>query len=108
MTLVDSLDSILMFYSYTGFAGHSWRILEPSSSPSRTDDARSANVQRSRGAIEAESRTVDAGHDSSNDAGRQRHDHMVLVKRSTMSQLSITLTTMSILLAFRLVAFTGQ
>jgi len=123
MTLVDSVDSILMLYSYTGFAGHSWRIFEPSSSPSRTTDARSVNTHGEMSltkertveappatenevapanqlcnAIETESRTMD----NAADAARQEHsDRMVMVKRSTMSELSITLTTMSILLAFR-------
>lgn len=126
MTLVDSVDSILMLYSYTGFADHSWRIFEPSRSPSRTGNARSVNkhgaassteertaevcpvtnevdpVNQSRNAIEPESKTVNNAGDS--DAARQaRADRMLLVKRNTMSQLSITLTTMSILLAFRLV-----
>ncbi|KAI9573618.1 NicO-domain-containing protein [Boletus coccyginus] len=117
MTLVDSVDSVLMLYSYTGFAGHSWRIFEPSSSPSRTTDARSVNTHgevspatanevapadQPCNGIENESRTVDnAAHDSDSDAARREHsDRMVMVKRSTMSELSITLTTMSILLAF--------
>jgi high-affinity nickel-transport protein len=127
MTLVDSVDSILMLYSYTGFANHSWRIFEPRSSSSRTGDARSVNkhgavcsidertveacsatadevvpVNQSRDANETENKTVDnAGHDSDRDTARREHDdHMLLVKRNTMSELSITLTTMSILLAF--------
>lgn len=137
MTLVDSVDSILMLYSYTGFANHSWRIFEPRSSSSRTGDARSVNkhgavfsieertveacpatanevvpVNQSRNANETESKTVDNAHDSDRDAARREHDdHMLLVKRNTMSELSITLTTMSILLAFRSVngvASTGQ
>lgn len=125
---MDSVDSVLMLYSYTGFVGHSWRIFEPSSSPSRTTDARSVNTHgevsltkertvevspatanevapadQPCNGIENESRTVDnVAHDSDSDAARREHsDRMVMVKRSTMSELSITLTTMSILLAFR-------
>ncbi|KAF8555709.1 NicO-domain-containing protein, partial [Imleria badia] len=116
MTLVDSLDSVLMLYSYTGFADHSWRIFEPRNSPSRTGDARSGvssteartseaypDVNQSRNEIEIESKTVDnAGQDTDNDAARrERGDRITLVKRGTMSQLSVILTTMSILLAFR-------
>lgn len=120
-----------MLYSYTGFAGHSWRIFEPRSFPLRAGDARSVNmhcevssiggravgvcpataneavavppVNQARDAVETESKTVDnARHDSDSDgSGREQNDRMTLVKRSTMSELSIVLTTMSILLAFR-------
>lgn len=124
MTLVDSLDSILMFYSYTGFAGHSWRIFEPSDSPARTRDTPSVNtrygvsltpeirpvsaneaviVEQSRDAIESEIKAMNnVGHDGDGSAAGQEHEgRMVLVKRSTMSELGIILTTLSILLAFR-------
>ncbi|KAG8214576.1 NicO-domain-containing protein [Butyriboletus roseoflavus] len=118
MSLVDSLDSILMLYSYTGFAGHSWRIFESNSFPLRTGDAQSMSctgeraaggaaviappLDQPRDAIEAESKTVDnARRDGDSDAaGSEQKDRMTLVKRSTMSELSILLTTMSILLAF--------
>lgn len=119
-----------MLYSYTGFAGHSWRIFEPSSFPLRTGDAQSVNMHRevssigeravvypataneavivpsanqAHDAIGTESKTVDnARHDSGSDAaGREQHDRITLMKRSTMSKLSIVLTTTSILLAFR-------
>lgn len=116
MTLVDSLDSVLMLYSYTGFADHSWRIFESRSSCSRTGDARSGvssteertttttdPIDQSRHEIEIEGKTADnAKHDSDSDAAiRERGDRITLVKRSTMSELSIILTIMSILLAFR-------
>lgn len=125
MTLVDSLDSILMIYSYTGFTSHSWRIFEPSGFPLRTGDARSVNMNgkgesavevcpamtneavasasKPRDTIEIESKTVDnARHDNDSDAaGREEKDRIMLIKRSTMSELSIVLTTISILLAFR-------
>ena len=112
MTLVDSLDSILMLYSYTGFVDRSWRIFESSTPPitevSLTQNTcpMSANVaphiDQSHDTVEEESKTINkAVHDDRNDvAGRRHEDHVVLVKRSTMSQLSIILTTMSILLAF--------
>ena len=96
-------------------------IFEPNSPPPRTSDARSANttpetrpvsaneavvvprVEQSRDASETESKTTSsARHDGDgNAAGRAHEDRMILVKRSTMSQLSIILTAMSILLAFR-------
>lgn len=126
MSLVDSLDSILMLYSYTGFAGHSWRIFESNSFPVRTGDRQSVNMhcevsgtgERAvevcgataneaaivpRDATETESKTVDnARRDCDSDAaGPEQKGRMTLVKRSTMSELSIVLTTMSILLAFR-------
>ncbi|KAG6377071.1 hypothetical protein JVT61DRAFT_1121 [Boletus reticuloceps] len=109
MTLVDSLDSILMLYSYTDFSNHSWRIFEPRA---RTGDGRSVNthvspaeamaaeaattnemvpVDRCRNAVETERKT----------ARQELGDRRMLVKRSAMSELSITLTALSILLAFR-------
>ncbi|KAF8133766.1 NicO-domain-containing protein [Boletus edulis] len=109
MTLVDSLDSILMLYSYTDFSDHSWRIFEPRA---RTGDGRSVNpaeamaveaattneavpVDRCPNAVETERKT--AGSDA---ARQELGDRRMLVERSAMSELSITLTAMSILLAF--------
>ncbi|KAG9315801.1 hypothetical protein JVU11DRAFT_3450 [Chiua virens] len=124
MTLVDSLDSILMLYSYTGFTVHSWQIFEASNSPSWTSESRSVNVhcelsssaeertaERSPVAvIEAainqscngsESKTSDMRHDKDKDATtRECDDRATLAKQSTMSELSILLTILSILLAF--------
>jgi nickel/cobalt transporter (NiCoT) family protein len=70
MTLVDSLDLILMLYLYSGFPEKGWAVFEP-------------NAQAGQNA------TLDL------DAkGRQ-------LRRNAMSGLSIVLTLMSILVAFR-------
>lgn len=103
MTLVDSLDSILMLYSYTGFAGHSWRIFEPNSSPPVLANEAVIVTDQSGDAVETESKTMNnTGHDNNgNGTGREREDRIAQVKQSAMSKLSIVLTTLSILLAFR-------
>jgi len=104
MSLVDSLDSILMLYSYTEFADHSWRIFERSSSGSGGGDARSVDVRcEEKGAegpagevvVEEVCQTADDARQDDNSGAKQ-----MLVRRSTLSQLSIVLTMMSILLAF--------
>ncbi|KIJ64544.1 hypothetical protein HYDPIDRAFT_40285 [Hydnomerulius pinastri MD-312] len=142
MTLVDSLDSILMLYSYSGFADRSWRILESKSrvanssdrdfadpgdepamsepppseiqaaEPSQEKDVDEVGIRRlsdqSRTPGEENALAGDGkmGKDPTGDRigtsvlGEDRADRMTRVKRNTMSNLSIILTTMSILLAF--------
>ncbi|KAH7928443.1 NicO-domain-containing protein [Leucogyrophana mollusca] len=39
MTLIDSLDSILMLYSYSGFTMHSWAVFEGHAGPSISSDS---------------------------------------------------------------------
>ena len=74
MTLVDSLDSILMLYSYSGFPERSFRIIEKRNSDN------SLGVE---GPTDPES------------------TRSMRVKQNAISGLSIILTIMSILLAFR-------
>jgi high-affinity nickel-transport protein len=113
-----------MLYSYSGLADRSWRILEPRSalptasaqpmeeavSSTRSPEAHTASVgggeqvevvplNPSPDAPETgENRTQNNKVTSTRDGS----DRMTRVKRNTMSTLSIVLTTMSILLAFRL------
>ncbi|KIK79907.1 hypothetical protein PAXRUDRAFT_833867 [Paxillus rubicundulus Ve08.2h10] len=110
MTLVDSLDSILMLYSYSGFVGRPWEIWEPRSalqtassndpvqpmeevvSPTRSPETRTAPVEGEK--------LNNIMQNNEITSTRDRSDRMTRVKRNTMSTLSIVLTTMSILLAF--------
>ncbi|KAJ4482027.1 NicO-domain-containing protein [Lentinula aciculospora] len=89
MTLIDSLDSILMLYSYTGFPERCLRIFEEkgldqgASNPDGVE--RKANVD-SEPKLEPESEKQVARNDQ--------------VKQNAISGLSILLTLMSIIVAF--------
>ena len=128
MTLIDSLDSVVMLYSYAGFPERSFALFESpsrapalpriatppnpapgpssgtlgmqvdeedqdSSKPSKTSEKSTViDVARAReGAVS--STDVDA-----DEPGRRR---VLRVKHNAMSNLSILLTIMSILVAFR-------
>ncbi|KAH9889835.1 NicO-domain-containing protein [Cubamyces lactineus] len=131
MTLIDSLDSIIMLYSYTGFPDHSFALFErrapprdsledagatcPSSglaSGSRVeaDIAGVEELPRTPASISNEDQqelakdrkkgdiiTVQDAQASTDDPIRQR---VLRVKQNAMSDLSILLTVMSILVAF--------
>lgn len=125
MTLVDSLDSILMLYSYSGFAERSWKILErvrPANEVAGIPLKRNVNITlnplektRSEPCIavhspEQQEISVDPPgtngltESKGNNLSPTHHGDDGIVtraKRHTMSNLSILLTTMSILLAFR-------
>lgn len=124
MTLVDSLDSILMLYSYSGFAERSWKILErvrPANEVAGIPLKRNVNITlnplektRSEPCIavhspEQQEISVDPPgtngltESKGNNLSPTHHGDDGIVtraKRHTMSNLSILLTTMSILLAF--------
>ncbi|KAF9242515.1 NicO-domain-containing protein [Melanogaster broomeanus] len=123
MTLVDSLDSILMLYSYSGFTDPSWRIFEPRSalrllvgndttqpaggtvSSTRSSEARTAvgdiPPDQCPDALTTDEKLTDqTQHNEITISSQDRGDRMTRVKRNTMSNLSIILTIMSILLAF--------
>lgn len=117
MTFVDSLDSILMLYSYSGFPEFSWAIFErgPSTNACTTEDnilpapspddlliqeiARAdgeSPTNRSKASIASKSMSDTEVKITDDDIARN-----LRVKRNTMSGLSIILTFMSILVAFR-------
>lgn len=84
MTLIDSLDSVLMLYSYTGFPEHKLALFlerEEFGSPSSPGE------------------THLVGHEPSLDENKPERINM-RVKMNAMSGLSIILTLMSILVAF--------
>ena len=82
MTLVDSLDSVLMLYSYAGFLGDGWKVIE---------------------------RVEKAGDEEGvglRDETVEEPDAQALkMKRHLMSNLSVVLTTMSIVVAFRCASY---
>ncbi|KAJ7073222.1 NicO-domain-containing protein [Mycena belliarum] len=84
MTIIDSADSVLMLYSYSGFPERTWAIIEVP--PTLTDDA-AHHLHPDTG------ESVDL-HLSTDVARDQR------VKTNVMSGLSIILTLMSIFVAF--------
>jgi len=113
MTLVDSADSILMLYSYSGFSERSFVIFSPKPeckapvtdlSPARMGDP-SVNEKEDLGVNisgtiphEEKKKPLDAlpSEDSNGQLARNTR-----VKLNVMSGLSIILTLMSILVAFR-------
>ena len=145
MTLLDSLDSILMLYSYSGFPERSFALFEPISEVPQNAtimaqaaaadiDATAAATRPSRvGDVEQPSHpptinqvVVDRPTESSPKSGRSQADLLIQgagidhtdadskivaveetasreqkVKRNLMSGLSIILTFMSIMVAFR-------
>lgn len=141
MTLLDSIDSILMLYSYTGFAEHRFHLFEPilendardhkSTSVYREAAAPSvspAQPPRLEGSHENETETCplsaalsDQSEQNGSSQGNQEQPAKVqledadakirdvrkeaqrelVVKRNMMSGLSILLTLMSIVVAFR-------
>ena len=140
MTLIDSLDSILMLYSYAGFPEHAWAIFEngvsaadrenkpqvtplelvPVSSRRADDQPHLPTGGNAHSSIHEIPRTDNASTETSKpkpkdnelvddvpglklkpDAREDRVTRDLQVKRNTMSGLSIILTLMSILVAFR-------
>jgi len=87
MTLIDSLDSVLMLYSYTGFPEHKPVLFVERGgfcSPYSPEE------------------TPPVGREQGRDEDRPEKINM-RVKMNAMSGLSIILTLMSILVAFRCV-----
>lgn len=121
MTLIDSMDSILMLYSYSGFPEKSWRVLERSSRSKLEQDAEKQlsdekiealpelNTLKSVGVESSQSpdNVTEAPESLPNSSREIDLDTKVArdtqVKMNVMSGLSIILTLMSILVAFRYV-----
>ena len=129
MTLVDSLDSILMLYSYAGFPERSFALFErrvsddkkpilpispiteqtpppPSPDPSIVKGVHEVNrisvtpsdIAKPIKSVDPEDPTV-----ATVDVVDERVKKELRVKRNAMSGLSVILTLMSILVAFRYV-----
>ena len=114
MTLIDSLDSVLMLYSYAGFPSDGWRLLEPRAMAEArrevaTEAAREDIARRSEptaAEVVGEKAVVpEKAVDLERAAGvviavEESTDRDLRVKRHLMSNLSIILTSMSIIVAF--------
>ena len=137
MTLLDSIDSILMLYSYTGFAEHRFHLFEPIPENDARDhvyrEAATTSISpvqlpRSGGSHENETEpyAVSAPLSEQSEQNRSSQGNIeqpvevqledteakirdirkeaqreLVVKRNMMSGLSILLTLMSIIVAFR-------
>ena len=130
MTFIDSLDSILMLYSYSGFPEHSWKLLESRNEQPQSNKSTPIASIRSSSPLQGGSQPAaydadaDFGIDpvkpskSSAKLGNEQPDAVdtvsivdsvayegkmraMRVKANMMSGLSIILTLMSILVAFR-------
>lgn len=122
MTLVDSVDSILMLYSYSGFPEKSWALFEKApETPPRLDvvpDRDNERVNDQAADVTAGPTPPDSnantkiGPEQSTSLSSGKHGDVetdlnkqvardTVVKMNVMSGLSIALTLMSILVAFR-------
>lgn len=131
MTLLDSIDSILMLYSYTGFPERGFRIFEPVDANVASEERGSAYQEGSTatqtGDGDSDQRNLLASVDPASrpqpdqscvpeqnkkrqvevvvrdvdEDIRDRRRNDMTVKRNMMSGLSIVLTLMSIIVAFR-------
>ncbi|VDB86883.1 unnamed protein product [Peniophora sp. CBMAI 1063] len=108
MTLIDSLDSVLMLYSYAGFPSDGWRLLEPRAiAEARREVATEAareDIAR-RNELAGADVPGEKAADPEKTAGvlvaiEESTDRDLRVKRHLMSNLSIILTSMSIVVAF--------
>ncbi|RXW24437.1 hypothetical protein EST38_g1429 [Candolleomyces aberdarensis] len=104
MTLLDSVDSVIMLYSYTGFPQRSWKLIEfrpkATAAETQTDEVPSdikekviPDVEEGKPKGDIDTNVVEA-QDDEHIAAQSR------AKMNVMSGLSIVLTVMSILLAF--------
>ncbi|KAI0345970.1 NicO-domain-containing protein [Trametopsis cervina] len=128
MTLIDSVDSIIMLYSYSGFPDRSFALFErrelglnepkldittglaqvtssmPSKSPEPQNHAATTDAEPHTPDLDDKAEIVDADADVdvelANNADDEERARLLRVKRNAMSTLSILLTLMSILVAF--------
>lgn len=125
MTLVDSADSILMLYSYAGFLENNWTLFERITESDTISNTATNPPISSHPDLEAPSsygstdmsiskvnHTNNVETNSTNqtaenilpligDAKAESAKRRLIIKQNTMSMLSITLTLISILVAFR-------
>jgi high-affinity nickel-transport protein len=117
MTLVDSIDSILMLYSYSAFPESGWAILERSTPETGTrastmveEGDRSlhvtepASITRSVNTVPLDDGRPFSVRSKSSEVIQPETNEKIQelrVKRNVMAELSLILTLMSILVAFR-------
>ncbi|KAF5348543.1 hypothetical protein D9756_009585 [Leucocoprinus leucothites] len=105
MSLVDSLDSILMLYSYAGLleGRFRWRIFEPRTPPEEIQQATESpqNVDPEKLDVEKDQeKHLPQESQAADPAKADRVVNETKAKMNVMSGLSIVLTLMSILVAF--------
>ncbi|RDB18045.1 High-affinity nickel transport protein [Hypsizygus marmoreus] len=105
MTMIDSVDSILMLYSYSGFPEHSWALIERRQKPSPNTDAEKVHDTSEKQEEDAKGPAVhEKASKDAQDIDVSQPDAKITrdtaVKMNVMSGLSIMLTLMSILVAF--------
>ena len=113
MTLIDSLDSVVMLYSYSGFPERSFALFEqraPPTLPQRATDGTASMSSPPLVAPPLIEGTSEGGNSNKKamykaktvqvDDGEEER-RTFRVKNNAMSNLSILLTIMSILVAFR-------
>ena len=119
MTLIDSLDSLVMLYSYAGFPEQSFAVFErrvPSALPQAAPDgiaiASASAPPRLAPSTESEAsegangnKKMMGGTETVKVDDQIEERRTLTVKNNAMSNLSILLTIMSILVAFRYVYF---
>ncbi|KAI0031074.1 high-affinity nickel-transport protein-domain-containing protein [Vararia minispora EC-137] len=113
MTFVDSVDSVLMLYSYAGFPKDGWRLIEPTDKEMvRPHDHTPLGMNEEEVHGKSKEKVPDA--DVKDMSAPERFGEMdgtdvlafanepdsVRVKRHLMSNLSVILTAMSIVVAF--------
>lgn len=122
MSLVDSLDSLLMVFSYAGFPeqGSRFRLFEPTPAAAKESDevpstrpqgvgtsgltsAAASGDHQDIGAVDIRpNAAVDGDVEAAKPADADQAQATILqAKRNAMSNLSIVLTALSILVAFR-------
>ena len=111
MTLLDSVDSIIMLYSYTAFPEHSWKLFEKKTRTTNPEIAHETTNPEARPAPSTgkdDLKEVDPEKaPAEGDLVRETDPSTAVVMRAktnVMSNLSIALTILSILLAFTSVA----
>ena len=131
MTLIDSLDSVIMLYSYAGFPERSFALFDrkyaselPHSNPNLGPPSDVEALVVSQSAVDGPPVAASSQHQAEvipskphdpkkadvveeaevqHDVANPRERRVLSVKDNAMSNLSIVLTVMSILVAFRCV-----
>ncbi|KAJ2919178.1 hypothetical protein MD484_g1195, partial [Candolleomyces efflorescens] len=104
MTLLDSVDSVIMLYSYTGFPQRSWKLIEfiskATAAESQTSELPAGANEKVASDIEEVKSKAGVHADVVEPEDDERMAAQRKAKMNVMSGLSIILTVMSILVAF--------
>ncbi|KAJ6508663.1 NicO-domain-containing protein [Mycena sanguinolenta] len=98
MTLIDSTDSVLMLYSYSGFPERDWAIIDRS--PKTVQEISEKPIHPDSTAVTGEAAQAVSPEDGGGLQPISQIDRDLQVKANVMSGLSIVLTLISIVVAF--------